>query len=102
MWSSEILCEFSSTTPLLSLTQHHSISGADGRVVPLSRERLQQLSEEVGVWLSVLNSESEQFSGETQLTRTEGLHSLNTLVCLCVYNMLYKKKIFLEAIIDVM
>ncbi|CAI8000589.1 Axonemal dynein light chain domain-containing protein 1 [Geodia barretti] len=56
------------------------LSGADGRVIPLSQGRLQQLWEELGVWLRVLNSESDQYSGETQLARTQGLLTLHSLV----------------------
>lgn len=56
------------------------ISATDGRVVPLSRERMQQLWSDLKTWLSILNVQSEVFSGETMLTRLESLQTLSKLV----------------------
>ena len=56
------------------------ISEANERVVPLGREKLRQLWEGLREWLGMLNSESDRFSGEAQLARTQGLTTLHSLV----------------------
>ena len=62
------------------LTLSLLISAADGRVVPLGRNGMQNLWEELKAWLRVLNAESEAFSGEALLSRLESLRALSNLV----------------------